>query len=428
MGFAKPGRFWAKRTLGVGLFIAACVLLGQDFVRNLRPARTYILDFAQEWTSARNYFHGLPIYSPLEQSYREYLGYERRPGEFFLERNAHPPTSVLLVLPLAGLDYPDAFLAWSLVSLAALFASAWVVMRQLALPVSLWTFFPVATLLLVCNPFRQQMNQGQLNLLLLLLLTAVWAADRTGRPVWAGVWLGLATAVKLFPGFLFLYFVARRQGRTLFAGGLSFLVLMGVTVLVLGADTYRDYVEEVMPVVAAYRDWWPNASLLGFWAKLFDGRAGKVVPVWHSPGLMAGAYLASAALVVAVVGWVALRAKSRAEQDLAFSLTLTGMLLVSPITWDHYFTLLFLPLAILWTYLPRVGLERTAFWVLVVFLWLSPLVYWWLILGARMDNWQSLTARPAQTVTALSVQTYALLGLFLLLLRAGRPARPDPGY
>ena len=49
---------------------------------------------------------------------------------------------------------------------------------------------------------------------------------------------------------------------------------------------------------------------------------------------------------------------------------------------------------------------------------------WWLVLGARMDNWQSLTARPAQTLTALSVQTYALLGLFLLLLRGTRLARP----
>ena len=357
------------------------MLLGPDFVRNLRPARAYILDFAQEWTSARNYFHGLPIYAPLEVSYGEYLGYERRPGEFFLERNAHPPTSVLLVLPLAGLDYPDAFLVWSLVSLLALVLSGGLISRQLAIPLSVWTIFPVATLLLVCNPFRQQMNQGQLNLVLLLLLTAVWAADRTGRPAWAGVWLGLATAVKLFPGFVFLYFVARRQWRSVFAGGVSFLVVTGGTVLVLGPETYRAYVEDVMPVVAVYRDWWPNASLLGFWAKLFDGRGGKVIPIWHSPGLMVGAYLLSAGVIVAVVGWIAFRAKSRAEQDLAFSLTLTGMLLVSPITWDHYFTLLFLPLAILWVYLPGVGLRRAGFWVVVVFLWLSPLVYWWLILA-----------------------------------------------
>jgi hypothetical protein len=424
MDAAKPARPWAKRALWVGLFVAACGLLGPDFLRNLRPARTYILDFAQEWTSARNHFHGLPVYTSLEVSYREYLGHERRPGEFFLERNAHPPTSVLLALPLAGLDYPDAFLAWSLLSLLALFGSGWLVARQLATPLSVWTLFPVVTLLLLCNPFRQQMNQGQLNLFLLLLLTAVWAADRSGRPAWAGVWLGLATAVKLFPGFLFLYFLARRQWRSVLVGGATFLAVTGVTGLVLGWATYRDYLEEVMPVVAVYRDWWPNASLLGFWAKLFDGRGGKVVPVWHSPGLMAGAYLASAAVVAAVVGWIARKARSREELDLAFSLTLTGMLLVSPITWDHYFTLLFLPLVILWLDLPGAGLERTAFWVVLGLLWLTPLVYWWLVLGARTDNWQSLTARPAQTLTALSMQTYALLGLFVLLLRGFRLARP----
>jgi hypothetical protein len=284
----------------------------------------------------------------------------------------------------------------------------------LGLPLTPWALLPVGALLLVCNPFRQQMNQGQLNLLLLLLLSGVWACDRCGRPHWAGTWLGLATAVKLFPGFVFLYFVARRQWRVVCVGILSLLSVTAVTVLVLGPQTFREYVEEVMPNVTVYRDWWPNASLDGFWAKLFDGRAHKVIPLWYSPALALGAYLLSATLVVAVVLRFVGRAKSQAEKDIAFGLTLVGMLLVSPITWDHYFTILFLALLVLWTRLPAKGIERAAFWVLLVLLWLKPMVYWGPIIGARIDNWQSLVATPAQTLTALSIQTYTLLGLFLL--------------
>src|SRR5207253_2522977 len=187
-----------------------------------------------------------------------YLGYQRQPRDrFFLEVNAHPPTSVLLAVPLARLDYPDAFLVWSLSSLAALAASVWLVVRHLRIPFSVWALAPALTLLLACNPFRQQMNQGQLNLVLLLLLTGVWVADRSARPGWAGALLGAATAIKLFPAFLFLYFLLRRQRRVVAAGVLSFAVLTGLTAALLGPATYRCYVEEVLPQVAQFRDWWP---------------------------------------------------------------------------------------------------------------------------------------------------------------------------
>jgi hypothetical protein len=425
-----PVLLWAKRLLWLALCLAVCLYFGRDFVKNLRPPGTLILDFVQEWASARNYWRGLPVYTPHEESYRLYLGYVRKPGEFFLERNAHPPTAVLLALPFGRMDYPDAFLAWSLISLAALAVSGGLAVRQLGIRLSVWSVCPVVTLLLVCNPFWQQMNQGQLNLVLLLLLTIVWVGDRSGRPALAGVALGVATAVKLFPGFLFLYFAARRQWRTALAGVASFLAVTALTALVLGSQTYGDYVHEVIPVVAVFRDWWPNASLAGFWAKLFDGRAGKTIPLWHSPVLAQGAYLVSAAVVVAVVARAASRARSRAEQDYAFSLTLTGMLLVSPITWDHYFTMLFLPLVILWAGLPPAGLPRTAYWVLVGFLWLQPLLYWRVLTGATKANWQSLVATPGQTLTALSIQTYALIGLFVLLWTqlSTPPPRADEGH
>src|SRR4051794_21139132 len=109
---------WRRRCLWLVLLTGTLAWLGPGFLTNLRPPRTRILDFFQEWASARNFCDGLPIYTNQEESSRRYLGYQRpSPEGFFLEFNAHPPTSVLLVLPLAHLDYPDAFLAWSLLSL-----------------------------------------------------------------------------------------------------------------------------------------------------------------------------------------------------------------------------------------------------------------------------------------------------------------------
>src|SRR5262249_28051757 len=150
-----------------------------------------------------------------------------------------------------------------------------------------WAIFPLFVLLTstFCNPFQQHLNQGQINLVLLPLLVGTWAADRSGKPLWAGAFLGLATALKLFPGLLFVYYLLRRQWKVVLSGGLSFLAVTGVTVAVLGLETYQDYVTKVLPAVSAFRDWWPNLSLPGFWSKLFEGQSGHVITVVHSPAV-----------------------------------------------------------------------------------------------------------------------------------------------
>src|SRR5581483_7187098 len=110
-------------------------------------------------------------------------------------------------LPFAGLNFADSFALWNILSLVSLAASAWLILYQLGMPFSLWDLLPAATLLLLCHPFWHQMVHGQMNFMLLLLLTGTWAADRTGRPIWAGVLLAVAAAIKIYPAFLLLYFV-----------------------------------------------------------------------------------------------------------------------------------------------------------------------------------------------------------------------------
>jgi hypothetical protein len=398
------------------------------FLENLRPSRGVIYDFFQEWASARNHFQGLPVYTDQNQTAARYLGYRPRPGDQpMLQYNAHPPPSVLLVLPLADLDYPEAFQAWSLLSLAALGLSVAVIVRQLPLGLTAWSILPLAALLLLCNPFWQNLNQGQLNLVLLLLCTAAWAADRSDRPTAAGALLGVATAIKLFPGFVFLYFLARRQVRPVIAGAVTFLGVTGLTVALLGPEAYRDYVTLVLPSLEKYRVWWPNLSLAGFWHKLFNSSGSHIIPLWQSPALAWAGTLLSDLVVSGLAAWMAGRSRSRAECDLAFAATLTAMLLVSPIAWDHYFTLLFLPLFLLWHWLRVLGRPRVPFWVLVTGVWMSPIWFWWPVFGPiTPQTWHDRLATPAQAVTALSAQTYVVLLLFAFTLLLWHVSRRRP--
>src|SRR5207248_10752704 len=115
------------------------------------------------------------------------------------------------------------------------------------------------------------------------------------------------------------------------------------------------------------------------------------------------------------------RESSRPEQDRTFALTLTAMLLLSPITWDHYAVVLLLPVALLWLQLPTGGLALGLFGVCLLALWLTPMVYWYPLIGARIETWMFMVAEPWQTLTALSIPTYALVGLFALGLSLALP-------
>ena len=263
-----PGQQTPWRWLLIPVALLAGVLQGPAFVQSLRPQHDEVRDFFQEWASGKNYREGLPIYTDQTIAVQRYLDAVPT-NRLYIHVNAHPPSSVLVALPLSWLSYADAFLTWNLLSLGALAVSLALIVRQLQIPCTIWWLLAGAALLLVCAPFREQVLHGQLNLILLLLIVGAWAAERSGRPVLGGVLIGLATAIKLFPGFFILYFALRREWRSLAAAIIGLGAVTLLTLAIFGLDAYRDYLSQGMPAAAACRGDWLNASLAGFWSRLF---------------------------------------------------------------------------------------------------------------------------------------------------------------
>jgi hypothetical protein len=403
-----------------------------------------ILDFSQDWVSGRNLWNGKRIYGDHQQAFREYLELEGatpprgvRAGKdpnirSSIQVNAHPPSSVVLVAPFAWMDYSNAFLAWNLVSLGLFVLVLGLVVRLLGLQVTPLGLLAMFTFMLLCDPFRQQINQGQFNCILLALITGAWAAERTERPILAGALIGVATVIKLFPGFLLAYYAARGRWRVVLAGVISLAACTALTVLVVGVDAYSAYYIEVLPRLARYHDGWLNASLSGFFAKLFDAPSGPVVPVVHSPTLRWSATVLSVTALCAVLLATVRRSRLREEHDLTFGLALVVMLLVSPITWNHAFLLLLVPLALLWARLGRIGVWQGLLLVSLVALCLpAKLVHYLGGFGVvhyrggfATENFRR-PATPSQVLAVLSWQCYALLGLFTILLVALRRERSN---
>ena len=253
-------------------------------------------------------------------------GYMIDPATIVMKVNAHPPTSIVLVVPFGLLPFPRAMLLFNLVSLSALILTLWIVARQLRIAITSGTVAFVVIALLCCGPLRENLVQGQLSLLVLLLLTSAWAAERSHRPLLAGFLIGLVSSIKLFPLFLLLPYVAAHKVNVILASALTLIGVAAITTEVLGIGVYRSYFVDVLPQFEWFRTSWNNTSLLGFWSRLFDP-ASAITRTWQnsqpiilSPASCWLGYLACLATLTGPLLFVAAFAKPPISRDHAFAL------------------------------------------------------------------------------------------------------------
>src|SRR5262249_27869733 len=156
--------------------------------------------------------------------------------------------------------------------------------------------------------------------------------ERSGRPILGGAALGVATAVKLFPGFLFLFLLMRRSWTALLAGAAAFLTLNGAALVMIGQGAFHDYFQTVLPALERYRSFWGNVSLSGVGLRTFNpDQAAGVIALCRCPELATLLAYASQAIAILVAAAACWKSAERGKTDEAFAVCLVGMLLVSPI-------------------------------------------------------------------------------------------------
>ena len=126
-----------------------------------------------------------------------------------------PPAALLLVAPfalVAEFSLPLAKALWSGFGIAALAWSVHETARR-------WGWRPaLLALAVILFPVHNNFHHLNIESILLALLVAAALDLSRARPGRAGVWVGLATALKVFPGLVLLYFAVRREWKALSAG------------------------------------------------------------------------------------------------------------------------------------------------------------------------------------------------------------------
>lgn len=327
-----------------------------------------------------------------------------------------PPFYGMLFVPaVRTMGGETALLIHRVINTALIVATALLWLRMWSLRP---TWAAVAAVLILFNfrPLVDTLAYGQIDLVLLFLLTAALWALRAGRDGAAGVLVALGTLFKIYPVVLLAFFVLKGRWNALWGFALGMLVFNGVAVAVMGWDEHWTYLTRVVPNIGGTTSWVENQTVSGFLARLaaspmsatiFEGRALR----------LAGTAL-SLLIVLAACG-LALRPAGRRSAAFAvqYGLFLLLMVLAVPAAWMHYQTLLVVTFSALLIHLRE---RRVALGYAVALALSFALISYgnqWTFFGGDVVG--------ALTVAGVSYKLYGMLLLFGLgaaALLADRPA------
>jgi hypothetical protein len=103
------------------------------------------------------------------------------------------------------------------------------------------------------------------------------------------------------------------------------------------------------------------------------------------------------------------------------------MLLLAPVTWEHSFVLLILPVAIFWADSPAGSRQRRLLVLLSLVLLINPALFYPLCRTEGPPAGSRVFCSAPQVLVVLSLQCYALCSLFAVALWHGKAAQAAAG-
>ena len=330
--------------MAASLTLLGIILLDVE-LHSLQARYVYGKDFIQDYLLAKAVLKGANPYAPLPQLVDQFIGH--LPYPVFPQPSPHPPPSALLSLPLGALTYPQAAALWFLFEVICVLLAVYMLLRRWCIRPA-WVFAVLGALwLFALNPFMKELVAGQLMTVLLVLTVGAWLALDAHRPIWGGVLLGCAVALKLIVWPLVILLALRRNWRATVAAVVTIIGANLAAALVMGFDRVSYYYLEVSRIVAPlYRAYEGNFSLWSVGWRLFDGTGSAILDGIKAPPLIAAPVLApyvavALPLALLIIGLVlAMRSRSF---DTAFGIMICVSILVSPIAWNEYLVLALIP-------------------------------------------------------------------------------------
>jgi len=286
----------------------------------------------------------------------EWIWFQRQKDRMGIRRSDQPvvgflpdtPFSALVVWPISFWQALTAKRIWIVVNLLLTGATA-VLLRS----ITKLSWRRIALIIGLNYPLLRNLQYGQYYLLLLFLTTlALWLYLRERR-LSAGLLLGIACGLKIFPGFFLLYFARKRDGHAalgVLAGAAGSVAL---SIWAFGLQLHWTYFTQVLPWAlrgdAANPYNLGESSLSSLLHKLFIFEPSwNPHPVLHIPAVVAILHpLLQISILATAIFLLEPRVWNRQRLQLEWSAFLVGLLAISTLPASYHLTLLILPAAVL---------------------------------------------------------------------------------
>ncbi len=324
-----------------------------------------------------------------------------------------PPFYGMLFAPFVFQDGLNILLYHRLLNVGLMIATALVWLRMFRVR-PLWWGLSTIVIVLNSRTLADTIAFGQIDLLLLLLLSCALWAMRSGAgeqgvrkgDLLAGALVALGTLFKVYPIILLAFFVLKGRWHGMIGFVIGMLVYNGLALAIVGWEMHRVYLFEVLPNIGGTTSWVENQTISGFLARLtdtpFDAHLFENTQL-RLLGLFLSGLLSLGACLI-VLRPAPARSTTFALQYCQFLLL---MVLAVPSAWMHYETLLILVFGVLLLHLR----ERSVPLVQASLLALS----FALISYGNQWSFNGTTVMGMLTIAGISYKFYGMLILAALL-------------
>jgi hypothetical protein len=387
----------------------------------LAGLKTLQTDFPNYYVAARL----IREHFRLDRIY-DWIWFQRAADHFGIEHQITgflglTPFSAFPLLPFAELPAIAAKRLWILINLALLVAAVCALRKISGIGIRR------AWLIALCAmiPLRTSFLLGQMHLVILALLVAAYICHMRGKQVAGGCFVAVAGALKIYPLFFCLYFIAKRRWKALAATLLCTASCVALSYAVAGQATMNAYLHEQLTRTLQGESLSPFAPSTTSSAALFHRLflfepEQNPHPLLWSPLLYALLYpLWQALLTGMLLSRLRLEFRPDARESLEWSSFLTLLLFLSSAPATYHYVVMIAPAVIAIAALIKMQQRKSA----VVFL----------ILYVVACNLGTLDSGHA-AVSLLTPLRYArlwagvgLLSLCCAALARDSAAKPVPG-
>ena len=261
----------------------------------------------------------------------------------------YPPPSLLIFRPFVFLDYQTAqsLMVWLNHMLILVFIVLFFI-KILGSKLDSLALLPAIVYLYLFNPLLITINNGQVNLWLLVsICLAWWGTKEKWHPFWIALPLAFGIILKVYPVLLLVIYLFKKEYKTILCVCAILIAFSAVATLILPEGIWQDWVSSVAArgyakdiggVITATP---ANQSINAFTTRLFYGRNVRFDPLLRPPVWADQAPYILSALVVLVslaATWRLSREGLNDPEGLGvhFCVWILVAFLVAPFSWDHH--------------------------------------------------------------------------------------------